>query len=104
MTTDNSKDLAVAIVGASVALAGLLLVFIGFVFSRADALSSRRGDTYRLAARLGLVPFVMALVCAALGVEYLDGSGNLIYAAVLAFRASLLATALYAFVVIFGYL
>ncbi len=67
---DNSKDLAVAILGAAVALAGLLLVFCGFLYAQADSFPSTTDDTlldkYKNAAKVGVIPFVGCLIVAAL--------------------------------------
>jgi hypothetical protein len=64
----DQKDIVLAVLGASVALAGLLLVFCGFLFTQADSLPSTTRDEvidkYRRAGKLGLVPFLLALIVA----------------------------------------
>jgi len=59
------KDVALAILGASIGLAGLLLVFIGFLLAKADQqdLKSKRSNI-RTIAVVGLLPFVACLLCA----------------------------------------
>jgi hypothetical protein len=65
LETIPPKDIAVAALGASAALAAVLLVFVGFLFSRADSIPGEVpnsvGDKFRFAAALGLVPVI---VCA----------------------------------------
>ena len=98
------KDLVVAILDADVALAGLLLVFVGFVYSRGEALSGERGDRFQNVARLGVVPFGLSLWCAWLCVTYLSGDTTLARTVVVMFRSDLIVTALYACVILFVYL
>ena len=66
MTIPHS-DLVSTILGGSVALAGLLLVFSGFLYSHAESFppttSDRVTDRYKGAAKLGLVPFCCVPCC-----------------------------------------
>lgn len=59
------KDIALGILQAAIALAGLLLVFIGFLLASASQTDLRvpRIRT-KLVAIAGLVPFLAALACA----------------------------------------
>lgn len=41
---DHAKDLVIAILGGSVALAGLLLVFSGFLFAQAESFPPEHTD------------------------------------------------------------
>jgi hypothetical protein len=64
---DNSKDIILALLSGSVSLAGLLLIFSGFLFSQAsgfdpDSTPDKIIDAYRNAARAGVAPFLMCLV------------------------------------------
>jgi len=63
-----------AIVGAAVSLGGLLLVFSGFLYSRAASFPSttddRITDRFRRVASLGLIPFTLSLTIAAAGSLY----------------------------------
>ena len=62
---DITKDVVVAVLGASVALAGLLLVFCGFVFSRAASFPPGTDDAiiqkWKRAALFGLWPFLLSI-------------------------------------------
>ncbi len=76
-------------------LAGLLLVFVGFVYAHAETFETRRGDVYRYVAKAGLVPFLASLVCAWLCLDSLMGNAGLVGPSILAFRLTLLGVALY---------
>jgi hypothetical protein len=67
---DMSVDIALAILQASIAIAGLTLVYSAFLIARAaDFQGSRRGDKRVLFARLALIPVLYGLVCAWLAVR-----------------------------------
>src|ERR1700679_1813025 len=66
------QDIALAILQAAIAIAGLILVFTGFLSGKAaEADGSRSGDKFVLVARLGLIPIVSALFCTGVGVRVL---------------------------------
>ncbi len=98
------KDVVIAILGAAVGLAGLLLVFVGFVFSRAEAFTTRRGDRFRLIAKLGVVPFIASLVCACLCMEWMDGRFGLYWWCVQSFKLDIALTAAYGTVTLLRFL
>jgi hypothetical protein len=59
------KEIAEVVLSASSAIAALLLVFIAFLFTKADALppeAKKAADRYALYARLGIVPFISCVV------------------------------------------
>jgi hypothetical protein len=58
------RDAALAIMGGAIGIAGLLLVFAGFLLSRAAAYQTKRGDIFKHLAQLSLVPILAALACA----------------------------------------
>lgn len=58
------RDAALAILGGAIGLAGLLLVFIGFILPRTQTYNENSADKFRWLARIGLVPFLAALFCA----------------------------------------
>lgn len=71
------KDAMVAVVGGGIALGGLLLIFVGFLFCQAAALaySSKPApkamtQKYRTAAIVGIVPFAVALGTAIAAILY----------------------------------
>lgn len=85
----SKKDVVVAALGASSALAGLVLVFLGVVISQYEELtpgvppSASTPHRRAVAALLGI--FFVGLVSAALALLWLvTGGGSLLYAALVA--------------------
>lgn len=107
---EYAKDAVIAVLGASVGLAGLLLVFSGFVFAQADGFPKATTDDalidkYRNVGRFGLIPFLLALLVSALTVVwFLHPSRCLYYASVIGFIVLLVASALYGTIVLGFYL
>jgi hypothetical protein len=103
---DNlAKDAIVASFGAAVALAGLILIFVGFVFTRAESMNTvALTKKYKNVARSGFIPLTPLLISAWLCLNYLDGDPTTYRLAVLALRTGLITTVGYAFVVLFIYL
>jgi hypothetical protein len=107
---EYAKDVMLAALGGSVALAGLLLVFCGFVFTQAANFPPATTDdatiaSYRNAGRLGLLPFAGALVDALLAVIWLWRPCDPIYFITLGlFVVLLILTGVYGAVVILWYL
>jgi hypothetical protein len=107
---EYAKDVVIAILGSSVALAGLLLVFCGFVFAQADGFPKETTDDaiinrYRNVGRAGLVPFLISLSLAAINVIwFMCPSKNLYSLSVYGFLFLLLGTAGYAIAVLGFYL
>jgi len=97
------NELVATILDADVALAGLLLVFVGLVYSRGEAYSHGR-NRYKSVARAGMVPMVVSLWCAWVCVNYLTGDVTLARTVIILFRSDLILTGLYAAVVLFVYL
>jgi hypothetical protein len=58
------KDIAIAVLGGSLALASVLVVFVGFLIAHAEAMPATTPDRiqkrYRLSARWGLAPLIGA--------------------------------------------
>jgi hypothetical protein len=66
------KDIALAILQASVAIAGLVLVYSAFLITKAAEFEgSRRGDVFLRIARASLIPVLAALFCSGMGVRVL---------------------------------
>jgi len=56
------KDTIVAILGAGVGLAGVLLVFVGFIYSHSETFQVPEvKKKYQKVARFGLIPFIVSL-------------------------------------------
>jgi hypothetical protein len=67
-------DTILAILSSGIALAGLLLIFSGFLFAKAASFETRRGDKFRLFAKATLIPVLSALALSWLSVEALGGN------------------------------
>jgi hypothetical protein len=105
-----AKDTAIAVMGASVGLAGLLLVVAGFVFSQVNSFPPEHTDdsvikNYEIAGKLGLIPFLVALADAAVCLVWLLHSSQCVFStAIWGFFLLLALTALYGSVLILRYL
>jgi hypothetical protein len=65
------KDVILAVLQSAIGLAGLLLVFAGFVLTKADSLSGKWATPARRAAFLTLLPFFGNLFLAYMSVRAL---------------------------------
>ncbi|GGG66032.1 hypothetical protein [Edaphobacter dinghuensis] len=107
---EYAKDVMLALLGASVGLAGLLLVVAGFVFAQAGSFPPETTDDetierYELAGKIGLVPFGLSLAEAGLCLIWLLQPSPSVYTtAVTWFFVLLVLTALYGFVLLLRYL
>lgn len=100
----EEKDTIGAILGASASLAGLLLVFIGFVYARGETYSTRRGDVFKYVAKLGAVPFLITLACTWFSVVWFTGGKWAYSCSIYLFEASLILTAIYGTMTLVYYL
>lgn len=106
---DSSKDIILAVLGGSVSLAGLLLIFAGFLFSQAAGFDSNTSDTlinkYRRAAQIGVIPFLLCLGLAGVSIYWLRfPGGELLSICFYGFIALLVITAIYGALSILFYL
>jgi hypothetical protein len=107
---EYSKDVMIALLGAAVSLAGLLLVVAGYVFAQVNSFPRATTDDsilkrYETAAKLGLIPFLMSLIEAALCLVWLICSSRCLYLnSVIGFFLLLVMTAAYGSVLILRYL
>lgn len=107
---EYAKDVVIAILGSSVGLAGLLLVFSGFVFAQADGFPKETTDDaiinrYRRVGRAGLIPFLISLSLAAVNVVWFMCPTETLYRlSVYGFLFLLLSAAGYAIAVLGFYL
>lgn len=106
---ENAKDTMVAVLGAAVGLAGLLLIFSGFLFAQAASLPATTSDEtinrYRNAGRWGLLPFLVALAVAGLSFAWMISPGLCFYRATVAgFGTLIVISGLYGSFILIGYL
>jgi hypothetical protein len=91
------KDIILAVFGAAVGLAGIVLVFMGFVSSHGEGFqNNQRKKIFKGVAKAGLIPFTLALAAAFLSLCWLENSSAVRYHfAILSFQLSLGSTLLY---------
>jgi hypothetical protein len=97
------KDMALAILQAAIAIAGLVLVYSGFLAARgSDAKGDRSGDKFLSLAKFGLIPVISSLFCSGMGVRVLLvgrwGSSWCASWLILAFEIVLALTGVYAII------
>lgn len=100
------KETITTILGSAVGLAGILLVFVGFVYSRAETFEvTRKKEKYRLLAKAGILPFLIAIVSAWLCLEWLGAPSSSLYNyAILSFQLCLILTGFYGIAALLFYL
>ena len=107
---EYSKDVIIAVMGADVALAGLLLVVAGYIFALVGGLPRATTDDtvfelYKKLAKVALIPFWFALLDAGSCLWWLiEKSCTLYVGTLIGFVFSLLATGVYGTVLILRYL
>src|SRR5271157_1198902 len=105
----DPKDVILGVLGASVGLAGLLLVFSGFVLSQAAGFPNTTPDTitkkFEKAAKVGVWPFLLALAVSGVSLFWLlRPSPGAYCATILGFIALLIGTGLYGAILFWKYL
>jgi hypothetical protein len=105
----EAKDVILAILASAVALAGLLLVFSGFVLSQAagfpNTVDNEITQRFEKAAKVGVWPFLLALLVSAVSFYWLLHPGPTVFGlAVWGFFALLAATGLYGAILFWKYL
>jgi hypothetical protein len=68
------RDTILAVLSSAIALAGLLLIFSGFLFAKAASFETKRGDKYRWFGRATLIPVIASLALSWLSIDALDGN------------------------------
>ena|ERR1700675_4687920 len=68
------RDIILAVLQSDIALAGLVLVFSGFLTTKAETYQTRYGDKFRWFAAGGIVPVLAALLAAWLCIDAINGS------------------------------
>ena len=70
----TEKDVVLAVLGDDIAIAGLVLIFAGFLFTKAAEYDTKFGDRYRWLAACGMIPVLTALISAWLCIGALEGN------------------------------
>ena len=100
------KDTIIAALGSVIGLAGVLLVFIGFVYSHGESFSNvARARKYKRVAKAGLIPFSISLIVAWFCVRWLQWSSPTDYSiAIFLLKCSLVSTLAYGIISVLVYL
>jgi hypothetical protein len=96
------NDTILAVLSSGIALAGLLLVFSGFLFAKAASFDSKRGDKFKALAKLTLIPVLASLALAWISSMALDGNAWAGLYLIILLRVTLCITAIFAIVGILG--
>jgi hypothetical protein len=94
------RESALAILGAAIGDAGLLLVFAGFLLIKADSYQTKRGDKFRWIAKAALIPLLAAIACTWIAVDAAQGGswqGAYLYCS---FKIVLAVSAVYAIIAV----
>src|SRR2546423_3211517 len=92
------KDVVLAVLGSDIALAGLVLVFSGFLITKADTYQTRYGDKFRWFAAAGILPVVFSLIAAWLCICALQGNQWAAYHVLTGLKIILAITGIYAII------
>lgn len=96
------RDAILAVLSSGIALAGLLLVFSAFLFSKAGSFETRRGDKFRMLARSTLIPVLAALALAWISIMALEGNRWAAIHLITLLKVTLGITAVFAIVGVLG--
>lgn len=91
-------DTILAVLQSGIGLAGLLLIFSGFLVTKAATFETRRGDKFRYLAIGTLAPVLATLVLSWMGVMALEGSSWAGHHLLTMLKISLALTAIFAIV------
>jgi hypothetical protein len=80
------------------ALAGILLVFAGFLIAKGDSFKTRLGDKYKWLAFSALIPVLIAIALSWLSIDALEGCQWAMYHLLTVLKIQLAFTALYAII------
>ena len=94
------KDTALAVLQGSLAIAGLMLVFSGFLLTKASTYETKRGDKFRYLAQFGLIPLVAALVCSWVSIWVVEGAHGSAVHLLMLLKTVLAVTAAYAIIAV----
>jgi hypothetical protein len=92
------RDIILAVLQSDIAVAGLVLVFSGFLITKAETYQTRYGDKFRWFAVCGFIPVIAAGVAAWICVSALQGSGGDATAVLVGLKIILALTGIYAII------
>lgn len=89
-----------AVLKSSIALAGLLLVFIGFLLAKADQFHTKLGKKFKRLSLCGLIPFLFAITCSLVSIWAMQGARESGLHILFLFKLLLAVTSIYAIIAI----
>jgi glucose uptake protein GlcU len=89
------KDVWLGLLGAILGVSGLLLVFCGFLFTKAESFETARGDKFKRLAKLGVIPLFVSFISAWTCTAAIGGNPWAIAHAFLLFKIALVISAFY---------
>jgi|SRR6266481_6815128 len=93
------KDVALGILAAAVTISGLILVFCGFLFSKAAEYSDiRRGDKFRAFAKVGAVPLLASFTSSWVCIMAVQDNTWAVTHGILIFQIALVISAVYSII------
>ena len=92
----NERDIILAVLQSDIAVAGLVLIFAGFLQTKASEYDTKRGDKYRWLSAAGMIPVIVALVSAWLCINSIEGKQGDATASLSALKLVLALTGIYA--------
>lgn len=93
------RDTILAVLGGDIGIAGLILVFAGFVITKAESFTVvRKANAYRWIARFSLVPIIVALVSAWISIDAIQGCGWCAEYSLCSLKLVLVLTGIYAII------
>jgi hypothetical protein len=96
------NDVWVGFLSAILTVAGLLLIFCGFLFQKAEGYDTTRGDKYKLWAKLGVIPLIASFASAWVCTLAIGGNGWAIAHGFLIFNIALALSAVYSIISLLG--
>lgn len=96
------RDTILAVLQSDIGLVGLILVFAGFVVTKAESFSNvERGDRYRWLASASLIPIIASLISAWICMDGIEGGTWAANHSLYSLKIVLSLTAIYAIIAAF---
>lgn len=97
------KDIALGVLGAVLTLAGLLLVFCGFLVSKASSMSdTNRSSKVMVLAKVGVAPLLLSFAVSWVRIMAIQGNSWAVEHGLLLFKASLAVSAFCSVIALLG--
>lgn len=93
-----SEGIILAVLSTGIGLAGLLLIFSGFLVSKAATFSTSRGDKYNRLAFSTIVPVLVALYLSWMSIDALEGDKWAQYHLLTVLKIEIILTALFSII------